>query len=250
MVRHIICCNCPFVCVRARAPYLELRHPDTRIYPGTCKRSLRISWMSSLRSFFRFGKNLFELNVNLAGTLIQIHWPACAWSFTRMKGPNLPASAALTQSPLALRTKATWKTEKEEIMQQYLDRSPGFYIYFYGVYIYTSFRWPSCQAREEKKKFSPTANSPRRRRQRSHTWATAQRALPMRENGGRRYIKHDGTIASPVGCSWQLPLSTPVQPIYCSAPHCLSLSLSLPILCEQPRHPGYRPVYVGFPYDL
>ena len=24
----------------------------------------------------------------------------------------------------------------------------------------------------------------------------------------------------------------------------------LPILGEQPRHPGYRPVYMGFPYDL
>ena len=24
----------------------------------------------------------------------------------------------------------------------------------------------------------------------------------------------------------------------------------LPILAEQPRHLGYRPVYVGFPYDL
>ena len=64
---------------------------------------------------------------------------------------------------------------------------------------YTPFRRPSCQAREEKRKFSPTANSLRRRRQRSRTWATAQRALPKRENGGRRYIKHDGTIASPVG---------------------------------------------------
>ena len=39
------------------------------------------------------------------------------------------------------------------------------------------FRRPSCQAREEKRKFSPTATSLRRRRQRSRTWATAQRAL-------------------------------------------------------------------------
>ena len=34
---------------------------------------------------------------------------------------------------------------------------------------------------------------------------------PKRENGGRRYIKHDGMIASPVGsclCCWQLPLSS------------------------------------------
>ena len=31
------------------------------------------------------------------------------------------------------------------------------------------FRRPSCQAREEKRKFSPTANSLRRRRQRSRT---------------------------------------------------------------------------------
>ena len=53
---------------------------------------------------------------------------------------------------------------------------------------------------------------------------------PKRENGGRRYIKHDGMIASPVGsclCCWQLPLSPPVSPLYCSAPHCPPLSLSL-----------------------
>ena len=92
---------------------------------------------------------------------------------------------------------------------------------------------------------------------------------PKRENGGRRYIKHDGMIASPVGsclCCWQLPFSAPVPPLYCSAPHCPSLSSTrfdafkdvivwivhnmLPILSEQPRHLGYRPVYVGFPYDL
>ena len=51
---------------------------------------------------------------------------------------------------------------------------------------------------------------------------------PKRENGGRRYIKHDGMIASPVGsclCCWQLPLSPPVPPLYCYAPHCPSLSL-------------------------
>ena len=92
---------------------------------------------------------------------------------------------------------------------------------------------------------------------------------PKRENGGRRYIKHDGMIASPVGsclCCWQLPLSPPVPPLYCSTPHCPSISPTrfdafkdvivsivhnmLPILSEQPRHLGYRPVYVGFPYDL
>ena len=53
---------------------------------------------------------------------------------------------------------------------------------------------------------------------------------PNRENGGRRYIKHDGMIASPVGsclCCWQLPVSPPVSPLYCSAPHCPPLSLSL-----------------------
>ena len=42
---------------------------------------------------------------------------------------------------------------------------------------YTPFRRPSCQAREEKRKFSPTATSLRRRRQISRTWATAQRTL-------------------------------------------------------------------------
>ena len=41
----------------------------------------------------------------------------------------------------------------------------------------TPFRRPSCQAREEKRKFSPTATSLRRRRQRSRTSGTAQRAL-------------------------------------------------------------------------
>ena len=48
---------------------------------------------------------------------------------------------------------------------------------FYTAERYKPFRRPSCQAREEKRKFSPTATSLRRRRQRSRTWATAQRAL-------------------------------------------------------------------------
>ena len=59
---------------------------------------------------------------------------------------------------------------------------------------------------------------------------------PKRENGDRRYIKHDRTIASPVGsclCCWQLPLSPPVPPLSCSAPHCLSLSLSHQVWCIQ-----------------
>ena len=59
---------------------------------------------------------------------------------------------------------------------------------------------------------------------------------PKRENGGRRYIKHDGMIASPVGsclCCWQLPLSPPVPPLYCSAPHCPSLSLFDQVWCIQ-----------------
>ena len=38
-----------------------------------------------------------------------------------------------------------------------------------GVVRNTPFRRPSCQAREEKRKFSPTATSLRRRRQRSRT---------------------------------------------------------------------------------
>ena len=46
-----------------------------------------------------------------------------------------------------------------------------------GKRVNTPFRQPSCQAREEKRKFSPAATSLRRRRQRSRTWATAQRAL-------------------------------------------------------------------------
>ena len=98
---------------------------------------------------------------------------------------------------------------------------------------------------------------------------------PKRENGGRRYIKHDETIASPVGfclCCGQLPLSPPVPPLSCSAPHSLSLSLSLSltrfdavkdvivlyvhnmlqILGKQPRHLGYHLCgfslwFVGFP---
>ena len=40
----------------------------------------------------------------------------------------------------------------------------------------TPFRRPSCQAREEKRKFSPMANSLRRRRQQSRTSDTALRA--------------------------------------------------------------------------
>ena len=53
---------------------------------------------------------------------------------------------------------------------------------------------------------------------------------PKRENGCRMYIKHDKTIASPLSsclCYWQLPMSPPVQPLSCSAPHSLSLSLSI-----------------------
>ena len=59
---------------------------------------------------------------------------------------------------------------------------------------------------------------------------------PKRENGGRRYIKHDGMIASPVDsclCCWQLPLSPPVPPLFCSAPHCPPLSLSDQVWCIQ-----------------
>ena len=107
----------------------------------------------------------------------------------------------------------------------------------------------------------------------SHVSYCAALACQREKNGGRRYIKHDGTIASPVGsclCCRQLPLSSPVPPLSCSALLCSPLSPSLsptrfdafkdvialnvhnmlPILGEQPRHLGYRPVYVGFPYDL
>ena len=59
--------------------------------------------------------------------------------------------------------------------------------FFHNIKNNTPFRRPSCQAREEKRKFSPTANSLRRHRQQRRTWATAQRALPKRENGGWRY---------------------------------------------------------------
>ena len=63
-----------------------------------------------------------------------------------------------------LSSKLTWK--RQPFAQQLLQRRGN-----------TPFRRPSCQAREEKRKFSPTATSLRRRRQRSRTWATAQRAL-------------------------------------------------------------------------
>ena len=133
----------------------------------------------------------------------------------------------------------------------------------------TPFRRPSCQAREEKRKFSPTATSLRRRRQRSRTWATAQRALaeerkwPPKVHEARRDDRFSSRFLSLLLTAAIVPT---VPPLYCSAPHCPSLSPTrfdafkdvivwivhnmLPILSEQPQHLGYRPVYVGFPYDL
>ena len=91
---------------------------------------------------------------------------------------------------------------------------------------HTPFRRPSCQAREEKRKFSPTATSAAVNEVARELLRSAR--SPKRENGGRRYIKNDGMIASPVGsclCCWQLPFSQPVPPLYCSAPHSPFLSL-------------------------
>ena len=53
---------------------------------------------------------------------------------------------------------------------------------------------------------------------------------PKRENDSRRCIKNGVTSASLVAsclCCWQLSLSQPMPPLFCSAPPSLSLSLSL-----------------------
>ena len=134
----------------------------------------------------------------------------------------------------------------------------------------TPFRRPSCQAREEKRKFSPTATSLRRRRQRSRTWATAQRALAEERkwrpkvHQARRDDRFSSRFLSLLLTAAIVP--TRPTPLLLCSPLPLSLSSTrfdafkdvivwivhnmLPILSEQPRHLGYRPVYVGFPYDL
>ena len=147
-----------------------------------------------------------------------------------------------------------------------------------GIHIFGQihlFAGRSCQAREEKRKFSPTANSLRRRRQRSCTWATAQRALPEERkwrpkvHQARRDDRFSSRFLSLLSTAAIVP-TRPTPLLLCSPlpPPPLSLSLSptrfyafkdvivlivqnmLPILGEQPWHLGYRPVYVGFPYDL
>ena len=135
---------------------------------------------------------------------------------------------------------------------------------------HTPFCRPSCQAREEKRKFSPTATSLRRRRQRSRTWATAQRALAEERkwrpkvHQARRDDRFSSRFLSLLLTAAIVP--TRPTPLLLCSPLPLSLSPTrfdafkdvivwiahnmLPILSEQPRHLGYRPVYVGFPYDL
>ena len=96
---------------------------------------------------------------------------------------------------------------------------------------------------------------------------------PKRENGGRslgtvHQARRDDRFSSRFLSLLLTAAIVPTRPtplLLCSP---LPLSLSptrfdafkdvivsivhnmLPILCEQPRHLGYRPVYVGFPYDL
>ena len=142
----------------------------------------------------------------------------------------------------------------------------------------TPFRRPSCQAREEKRKFSPTATSLWRRRQWSRTWATAQRAV-AKERKWRPKVHHarrDDRFSSrflSLLLTAAIVRTRPTPRLLCSPlppPLSRSLSLSLfptrfdafkdvivsivhnmlSILGEQLRHLGYRPVYVGFPYDL
>ena len=132
----------------------------------------------------------------------------------------------------------------------------------------TPFRRPSCQAREEKRKFSPTATSLRRRRQRSRSWATAQRALAEERkwrpkvHQARRDDRFSSRFLSLLLTAAIVP--TRPTPLLLCSPLPLSLSPSptrfdafkdvivsivhnmLPSLGEQPRHLGYRPVYVGF----
>ena len=136
----------------------------------------------------------------------------------------------------------------------------------------TPFRRPSCQAREEKSKFSPTANSLRHRHQRSRTWATAQRALAEErkwrpkvhqarrdDHFSSRFLSLLLTAAivptrpTPLLLCSPLPLSLSISPTRCDAFKDVIVWIvhnMLPILGEHSRHLGYRPVYVGFPYDL
>ena len=91
----------------------------------------------------------------------------------------------------------------------------------------TPFRRPSCQAREEKRKFSPTANSLRCRRQRSRTWTTAQRVAEERKwrpkvHQARRDDRFSSRFLSLLLTAAIVP-TRPTPPLLCS-PYCLSLS--------------------------
>ena len=61
------------------------------------------------------------------------------------------------------------RLSSEERLANFSRLSPSRLIYVESPQRNTPFRRPSCQAREEKRKFSPTATSLRRRRQRSRT---------------------------------------------------------------------------------
>ena len=90
-------------------------------------------------------------------------------------------------------------------------------------------RRPSCQAREEKRKFSPTATSLRRRRQRSRTWATAQRALAEERKWRPKVHRFSSRFLSLLLTAAIVP-TRPTPLLLCSP---LPLSLSDQVWCIQ-----------------
>ena len=99
----------------------------------------------------------------------------------------------------------------------------------------TPFRRPSCQAREEKRKFSPIATSLRYHRQRSRMWATAQRALAeerkwrLKVHQARRDDRFSSRFLSLLLTAAIVP-TRPTPLLLCSP---LPLSLSDQVWCIQ-----------------
>ena len=126
--------------------------------------------------------------------------------------------------------------------------------------------------REDKRKFSPTANSLRRRRQRKlhvsyctahvpeeRKWRPKVHLARWDDRFSSRFLSLDllltaaivPTRPTPLLLCSPLPLSfSPTRFDSLKDVIVLIVHNMLPILGEQPRHRGYQPVYVGFPYDL
>ena len=129
----------------------------------------------------------------------------------------------------------------------------------------TPFFGPSCQTREEKRKFSLTANSLVRRRQGSWMWAPAQRPF-AKEKKWRVKVhqapRNDHFSSRSCFCCRQLPMSPTLPLLSLSLSLSLFLSLTrfdalksvivlnlhniLPILGGQLQHLSFRPVLFGF----